>query len=561
MEERIDEGKIKGSIDAIPLKNIEKIAEQMKSVYICKVYGDLIGTGFFCKIPYEGKSIPALITNYHIISDDFLKNNQKVKISINDGKVFDTIKINENSKIYSSIRNEYDIMIIKLEEEKDIYHYLDLDEHIFDENSEDIYENKSIYILHYPNGDKIHISFGYGIQKLDEYYIKHLCNTEHCSSGSPILNLETNKVIGIHSGTIIKNYESKYNIGILLKYPLNQLNKNNEIKEKKRSIINQIKNNEIKITIEINKDDINKDIYFLDNTDYNDDNNINHYHDHLKELNELNTELYINDIKYKYKKYFDPDKEGKYIIKLKFNIYINDLSFMFYNCNNIINIDLSSFQETKNVNNMSYMFCGCKSLESLSDISNWYTTNVKNMIWMFAGCDLLEFLPDISKWDTKNVNDMSDMFNGCGSLKSLPDISKWDTKNVKNMRGMFYDCNSLISLPDISKWNTKNVNDMSYIFYDCNLLKSFPNISEWDTKNVHNMSYMFAGCNSLKSLPDISKWYTINVKNMIRMFAGCNSLESLPDISKWNTPNVNDMSDMFKDCESLKKIPSKFLSK
>ena len=34
MEERIDEGKIKGSIDAIPLKNIEKIAEQMKSVYM-----------------------------------------------------------------------------------------------------------------------------------------------------------------------------------------------------------------------------------------------------------------------------------------------------------------------------------------------------------------------------------------------------------------------------------------------------------------------------------------------------------------------------------------------
>ena len=70
-------------------------------------------------------------------------------------------------------------MIIKLEEEKDIYHYLEIDEHLFDENIEKIYKDKSIYILHYPNGHKIHISFGYGIQKLDDYYIKHLCNTEH----------------------------------------------------------------------------------------------------------------------------------------------------------------------------------------------------------------------------------------------------------------------------------------------------------------------------------------------------------------------------------------------
>ena len=125
-------------------------------------------------------------------------------------------------------------MIIKVEEEKDIYHYLDLDEHLFDKEAEEIYEDKSIYILHYPNGDKINVSFGYGIQKLDEYYIKHLCNTEYCSSGSPILNLETNKIIGMHSGAIInKNNETKCNIGILLKYPLNQLNKSNEIKKRK----------------------------------------------------------------------------------------------------------------------------------------------------------------------------------------------------------------------------------------------------------------------------------------------------------------------------------------
>ena len=48
-------------------------------------------------------------------------------------------------------------------------------------------------------------------------------NTLSGSSGGPILNLLTNKVIGIHKGCIQKNGEVKYNIGTLLKDPLKEL--------------------------------------------------------------------------------------------------------------------------------------------------------------------------------------------------------------------------------------------------------------------------------------------------------------------------------------------------
>ena len=137
MEGRVEEGKITGAIDAIPLENIDKMKEQMK-FSICQVFGQLTGTGFFCKILYKGKSIPVLMTNYHIISDDFLKNNKSFRISINNGEKYDTININENSKIYSSIRDKYDIMIIKLKDENK-YNYLELDEHLFDENIEKIH--------------------------------------------------------------------------------------------------------------------------------------------------------------------------------------------------------------------------------------------------------------------------------------------------------------------------------------------------------------------------------------------------------------------------------------
>jgi len=54
----------------------------------------------------------------------------------------------------------------------------------------------------------------------------------------------------------------------------------------------ETKENEIKILINIEQKDIGKNIYFLDNFEYEDNMGIKHYHDNLKELNELNTEIY-----------------------------------------------------------------------------------------------------------------------------------------------------------------------------------------------------------------------------------------------------------------------------
>ena len=103
-----------------------------------------------------------------------------------------------------------------------------------------------------------------------------------------------------------------------------------------------------------------------------------HHHDFLKELNESNVELFINDKKYKYQKYFIPDKDGEYNILLKFNILIEDCSFMFYKCSNLINIDLSSFN-TQNVTNMSMIFEECNNLKKVK-IGKKFNENIINQI-------------------------------------------------------------------------------------------------------------------------------------------------------------------------------------
>ena len=80
INERFDDGIIKGEIDAITLEKTQKICEQMRTC-IYKVYGERKnGTGFFCKIKYNNEIIPILMTNYHIINDEYIKKYKKKKI-------------------------------------------------------------------------------------------------------------------------------------------------------------------------------------------------------------------------------------------------------------------------------------------------------------------------------------------------------------------------------------------------------------------------------------------------------------------------------------------------
>ena len=76
MEDRIDEGRIKGSIRPITIKQNEKIIEQMK-YSICEISGKSIGTGFFCNIELDGEKVHCLLTNYHVLDPYLLK---KIKI-------------------------------------------------------------------------------------------------------------------------------------------------------------------------------------------------------------------------------------------------------------------------------------------------------------------------------------------------------------------------------------------------------------------------------------------------------------------------------------------------
>ena len=536
--ETINEVKIPGTPDAISFEGLAVINEQ-KEKNVCKIIkeNNITGTGFLCIIPFPDKlhPLPVLMTCNHVLNEDDIKPEKQIKLIFND-KIEKILKIDNSRMIYTSKENEFDTTIIQIKNEDnfDMNNMLEIDNNIYKDNLNQYYKNKTIYIIHYPNG--LNSSYSHNIIKnidISNTKIIHLCETYDGSSGAPILNLQNFCVIGIHIG---KNKHSKTNVGMFLKPILTKFYNLRHNTEKK---------NEIIITINIDKNKINKTIYFLDNseTDVKPDNQDNNLNEHLTELNESNVKLYINDEEYKYRKYFTPKKEGIYVIKLVFNIKMKDCSYMFNNCSDIDKIDLSSFNSGY-VTDMSYMFYKCSSVKNIN-LTEFQTKNVTNMKKMFFKCSKLLGL-NLTYFDTNKVEDMSYMFGICSDLLFL-DLSSFDTKKVKNMEGLFCYCINL-NFIDVSSFNTENVVNMKYMFFYVYNVRRL-NLSNFNTEKVTNMSRMFKNSENLTEI-NLSSFNTNNVEDMSGMFHKCRDLQSL-DLKSFNTEKVKYMNNMFQSCIHL----------
>ena len=220
MDDTLQEKYFENSPIPVSIENSKNIIKQMEKC-ICRINKNNIkGTGFFCKIPYQSSLLPVLITNNHILNKSDIEIGKEILISINKNN-FKNIKIDNSRIIYS---NELlDITIIEIKPDIDyiqIDQFLELDEKInlsdFDFNK--IY--KSIYILHYPSNSDILVSYGL-LKDINKKEITHLCYTDNGSSGSPILSLESLKVIGIHKGG---SKQFNFNKGIFIQYVLKEFN-------------------------------------------------------------------------------------------------------------------------------------------------------------------------------------------------------------------------------------------------------------------------------------------------------------------------------------------------
>ena len=241
-KERRDEGFISGS-------KFEELDTCLMDVSksVCKLKIELnseikYGTGFFLRYPIDGKYIYCLLSNEHIIEEEFIKNKYIMNVSYNYENKSILIKLDKSERyIRSFIDIGLDITLVEILNDDDVYK----DYFLFPELDYDIKDlkNKQIYIPQFPLGKKIKNARGI-IKNIDEYEFTHLVSTEHSSSGSPIFLNDSKKVVGIHKQGHKKLPE---NYGDVL-YPIF-----NKIKEDINSIKNITNNNNNELNIK-NKD-------------------------------------------------------------------------------------------------------------------------------------------------------------------------------------------------------------------------------------------------------------------------------------------------------------------
>ena len=207
----------KNYVKPVSVEGTKKILDQMTNC-ICKIKNNqIIGAGFFCRIPYiNNTKINALITSYQIIDDYYLNQNNKIILLLNSHNEDKVINLYPNRKIYSS--KKYNTTIIELKESDNINNYLELDENLFRNDIKDYYESQSIYILQYLFSGTASVSYGI-LNEFNAVNFKHICFAESGSKGAPILNLSNNKVIGI---SIESKGNISFNFGVILKDPIEE---------------------------------------------------------------------------------------------------------------------------------------------------------------------------------------------------------------------------------------------------------------------------------------------------------------------------------------------------
>ena len=235
--------------------SIGKILNQMdNSIYKIKGADKKIGIGFFYYIKSQNKSIPVLVVSYEIINNNYLSKNNFIYVSNNEEV---NIHIKFGDKKY--INKYYGISIIEIKSFSDKINFIDLDDSANEDDLGLYYNKETIYIIHLNNKNEYNVSFGI-LNNITKINITLSCNMDSNTNWAPIFNISNNKLIGIY------NRRSKYyNKGFFLKYIIDKF-----IKEFYNNNENM---NEINILVNVEKKDINKNIYFLDNYNTEDDNN------------------------------------------------------------------------------------------------------------------------------------------------------------------------------------------------------------------------------------------------------------------------------------------------
>ena len=331
-----------------------------------------------------------------------------------------------------------------------------------------------------------------------EQFIEHIINKNQIDS----INVRGKVIL---SNTIQNNINSINN-----KNNINSVIKKNIENEKINTKINNQNNN----NINLEEKNILKNRKISEKIDYKYRVNLKYFTKNIGVYNIFGEAFVINNIdnidliingepnllvnRYKLKK-------GENLVTMKIKNNLTNLSYMFYLCLYLKEIDDLYLLDVKDVNDFSHMFQGCSSLSNINSLQNWNVSNGTNFSSMFEGCSLLTDIIPLTNWNVSKSNNLSHMFHGCSSLIDIKALINWNVSNCNNFSHMFNKCSKLSDITPLEKWNVSKGNNFSFMFYDCHLSNIQP-LENWKVLNDKNFSLMFRGCSFTLDLSPLQKW-------------------------------------------------------
>ncbi|MBR7091069.1 MAG: BspA family leucine-rich repeat surface protein, partial [Clostridia bacterium] len=274
---------------------------------------------------------------------------------------------------------------------------------------------------------------------------------------------------------------------------------------------------------------------------------------------------------------------------------VNTTYQMFFNCANLVTLDLSNWN-TSNITNMNSMFSLSSKLTTIYVGNNWSTASVEVGDQVFSGCTSLvggngtTFHGERADYTYARVDtaDTPGYFtlmktstllsgNEINSKLTGTDIIFDRYTTYSNGVGTYIvDGNNVInglsgvvvstqdSMTETKIYDVGNTiyvlsdgkiyanDDCSMMFWN-NEINSIV-FNNFNTNNVINMEAMFEMCFFTDGFVlDLSNWDVTNVTSMLGMFSMTNGLTSI-DLTGWNTSNVTNMQSMFSQCFDLTSI-------
>ena len=295
--------------------------------------------GFFCKVLYKNKKHKLLMIYTNIELNQFseiecyfpVDTTHSISLFLYDQK---NVYLNKNKNLLIvEINNNLDV---------DFFYEYDLDNFNNDSDLNNVNEKGNLlYLLSTKTKnhqifdenpmEKMEFTFGI-LNELTENEINISFNYSQDFLGSPIVNMNNNKLIGILSssnrGITIKYILSEYfmnkNNNYFLNNPMlfsqmnNMMNQQQMMLFQQQQILNNNLNNKnmIKIKVEVDKNEIKREIRFINK---------------LEDIDKNDIDIFINGIKADYQNHLETNKEGIYCIKLIFKKNIKNCSQMFEN--------------------------------------------------------------------------------------------------------------------------------------------------------------------------------------------------------------------------------------